>query len=196
MLATGASEMWEIRRAVQLISASSLPLVLMQCNTNYTGDESNFDSLNLLVLEEFAREFPYCILGLSDHSQGHIAVLGAVALGARVIEKHFTDDISRPGPDHGFSLDPITWKQMVVDTRILERCLGSGIKKVESNEVETRIVQRRSLRFTRDLELGTKITDNDLIAVRPCPPNGIDPWEKSDRAPSRWRGATPAPPVR
>lgn len=179
MLATGASEMWEIRRAVELIQSNSIPLVLMQCNTNYTGEESNFDNLNLLVLSEFAEEFPNCILGLSDHSQGHIAVLGAVALGARVIEKHFTDDTNRLGPDHGFSLDPIAWKQMVEDTRTLERCLGSKIKKVEKNEVEARIVQRRALRFSRDLEPGTELCVDDMIAVRPCPPNGIDPWDKS-----------------
>ena len=64
-------------------------------------------------MSEFQRRFPNVILGLSDHSIGHIAVLGAVALGARVIEKHFTDDTERVGPDHSFSLDPLQWSTMV-----------------------------------------------------------------------------------
>jgi sialic acid synthase SpsE len=177
LLATGASEMWEVRRAVELLEKSSHPYVLMQCNTNYTGDESNFDNLNLRVISTFSEEFPDCILGLSDHSRGHISVLGAVTLGARVIEKHFTDDTFRAGPDHAFSLDPIEWNKMVTSTRILERCLGDGIKRVEKNETESRIVQRRGLRYTRDLPEGTFLGKNDLIAVRPSPENGIDPWE-------------------
>lgn len=180
LLATGASELWEVERAVNLIAKCNVPIVLMQCNTNYTGNEENFDYLNLLALNEFKEKFPNVILGLSDHSVGHIAVLGAVALGARAVEKHFTDDTNRPGPDHGFSLDPITWKKMVEDTRILERCLGSGHKKVESNEVEARIVQRRALRFSRDLQAGEVINSEDLVALRPCPHDGIDPFEKND----------------
>jgi len=113
LLATGASELWEVERAVKLLSQFNIPIVLMQCNTNYTGSEDNFDYLNLLALNEFREKFPDVVLGLSDHSIGHIAVLGAVALGARAIEKHFTDDTNRVGPDHAFSLDPINWKKMV-----------------------------------------------------------------------------------
>jgi N-acetylneuraminate synthase len=180
LLATGASELWEVERAVNLISKYEIPIVLMQCNTNYTGNEDNFDYLNLLALNEFKNEFPGVILGLSDHSAGYVAVLGAVALGARAVEKHFTDDTNRPGPDHGFSLDPVTWKKMVDDTRILERCLGSGHKKVEANEVEARIVQRRALRFNGDLQAGEIVKSEDLVAVRPCPGDGIDPFEKDD----------------
>jgi N-acetylneuraminate synthase len=180
LLATGASELWEVERAVNLISKYEVPIVLMQCNTNYTGNQDNFDYLNLLALNEFKDKFPGVILGLSDHSVGHVAVLGAVALGARAVEKHFTDDTNRPGPDHGFSLDPVTWKKMVDDTRILERCLGSGNKKVEENEVEARIVQRRALRFSRDLQAGEIVKSEDLVALRPCPSDGIDPFEKEN----------------
>lgn len=180
LLATGASELWEVERAVNLITKYEVPIVLMQCNTNYTGNEDNFDYLNLLALNEFKEKFPNVILGFSDHSVGHVAVLGAVALGARAVEKHFTDDTNRPGPDHSFSLDPITWKKMVEETRILERCLGSGFKKVESNEIEARIVQRRALRFSRDLRAGEEVKSGDLVALRPCPHDGIDPFEKSD----------------
>ena len=180
LLATGASELWEVERAVKLISQFNIPIVLMQCNTNYTGSEDNFDYLNLLALNEFREKFPDVILGLSDHSIGHIAVLGAVALGARAIEKHFTDDTNRVGPDHGFSLDPISWKKMVEETRILERCLGNGHKRVEPNEVEARIVQRRALRFTRDIQAGATVSSDDVIALRPYPTDGIDPFDIDD----------------
>jgi sialic acid synthase SpsE len=177
LLATGASELWEVERAVKLISEFNIPIVLMQCNTNYTGNEDNFDYLNLLALNEFREKFPEVILGLSDHSIGHVAVLGAVALGARAVEKHFTDDTNRVGPDHGFSLDPITWRKMVEETRILERCLGSGHKQVEPNEEEARIVQRRALRFGRDLPSGALLSMDDVMALRPCPIDGIDPFD-------------------
>jgi sialic acid synthase SpsE len=179
-LATGASKMEEVIRAVELVESFPQPYVLMQCNTNYTGEESNFDFLNLNVLSSYAAQFPRAILGLSDHSKGHVAVLGAVSLGARVIEKHFTDDKSRPGPDHSFSLDPEDWETMVKDTRILERCLGSGEKIIESNEIESRIVQRRGLRFANKLNAGSVITSKDLIALRPLHADSIDPWETED----------------
>ena len=84
------------------------------------------------------------VLGLSDHTPGHSTVLGAVALGARMVEKHFTDDISRTGPDHKFSMDPRSWREMVERTRELEAALGDGEKKIEENERDTVIVQRRS----------------------------------------------------
>ena len=177
LLATGASNMHEVRAAVSLIEQEKIPYVLMQCNTNYTGSVDNFDFLNILALEEFKREFPEAVLGLSDHSQGHIAVLGAVALGARAIEKHFTDDTTRIGPDHAFSLDPLMWKQMVEDTRVLERTLGTGMKKVEENERDARIVQRRSLRFADDFDVDHIISREDLVALRPAPTDSLSPFE-------------------
>jgi sialic acid synthase SpsE len=177
LLATGASNLEEVEEAVSLIEAHQVPLILMQCNTNYTGGEDNFDFINLRVLETFKLKFPKVVLGLSDHSQGHIAVLGAVALGARAIEKHFTDDTSRIGPDHGFSLDPKTWREMVDATRILERTLGDGTKRIEENEIEARIVQRRAYRYSGDIEAGHVIEESDLIPLRPCPPDGITPFE-------------------
>jgi N-acetylneuraminate synthase len=176
-IATGASTMEEVTRAVELVESFPQPYVLMQCNTNYTGEEANFDYLNLNVLSNFAKKFPRAILGLSDHSKGHVAVLGAVTLGARVIEKHFTDDQSRPGPDHAFSLNPVEWENMVKDTRILERCLGSGEKIIELNEIDSRIVQRRGLRYAKSLKAGSVISPNDLVALRPLHADSIDPWD-------------------
>jgi sialic acid synthase SpsE len=177
LLATGASTLEEVEEAVNLVNRHGVPLILMQCNTNYTGGEENFDFINLRVLETYRLKFPHVILGLSDHSQGYIAVLGAVALGARAIEKHFTDDTSRSGPDHGFSLDPNTWREMVYATRILERSLGDGIKRIEENEIDARIVQRRAYRYLRDIEAGHVISEADLIPLRPCPSDGVTPFQ-------------------
>ena len=127
------------------------------------------------MLEEYRKRLPNCGLGLSDHTPGHVAVLGAVALGARYIEKHFTDDKKRTGPDHSFSLDAVDWRRMVQDTRLLELALGDGVKRVEKNEEEAQIVQRRALRFAHNLSAGHKISKDDLIALRPIPGDGISP---------------------
>ena len=86
-LATGASSLKEVKYAVELLAKSSCPIVIMQCNTNYTGSLDNFHYLNLKVLETFKVEFPGFLLGLSDHTPGYTSVLGAVALGARVVGK-------------------------------------------------------------------------------------------------------------
>ena len=177
LIATGASTMSEVEEAVNLLESHDIPIILMQCNTNYTGAEENFDFLNLRVLNEFGRKFPKVVLGFSDHSQGHIAVLGAVSLGARAVEKHFTDDVKREGPDHQFSLDASMWRKMVDDTRVLERCLGDGVKTVEQNERDARIVQRRALRFTRALPKGHILKQEDFIALRPCPAGGVSPFD-------------------
>ena len=122
--------------------------------------------------------FPGIPLGLSEHTPGTSVVKGAVALGGCAIEKHFTDDVNREGPDHAFSLDPNTWKAMVDATRELEYGLGSdGIKEVEENEQKTVVVQRRSLIAARDLSLGEMLTEDDIKVLRPAPLDGIFPYE-------------------
>ncbi len=176
-LATGASNIREVKRAVETVLQSNANLCLMQCNTNYTGDLENFRSVNLNVLKTFDSIWPGMPLGLSDHTPGHTAVLGAVALGARVIEKHFTDDNFRIGPDHKFALNPKTWSDMVNETRNLEVAMGDGVKIVENNELETVHIQRRCLRVRRDVKKGTIITLDLLESLRPCPENGLSPYD-------------------
>ena len=78
----------------------------MQCNTNYTAENNNFNYINLNVLKTFKKRYPKILLGLSDHTAGHSTVLGAIALGARMVEKHFTENNNREGPDHKFSMNP------------------------------------------------------------------------------------------
>jgi len=111
LLATGAANIGDVQRAVHAIQKINKQLVLMQCNTNYTASEENFKHIHLNVLKTYALMFPDVVLGLSDHTSGHAAVLGAVALGACVVEKHFTDDTTREGPDHKFAMDPDMWKE-------------------------------------------------------------------------------------
>lgn len=177
ILATGASDIGDVQRAVHAIRAINPQLVLMQCNTNYTASLENFDHIHLRVLQTYRTMFPDVVLGLSDHTFGHATVLGAVALGARVIEKHFTDDNSRIGPDHPFSMTPKTWREMVDRTRELERALGSPDKRVNENEKETVIVQRRCLRAARDIHAG-EIMAREMIAVlRPATPGAIMPYD-------------------
>lgn len=177
ILATGASDIGEVQRAVHAILKFNQKLVLMQCNTNYTASDENFDHINLRVLETYRVMFPGMILGLSDHTFGPTTVLGAVALGARVIEKHFTDDNNRIGPDHPFSMTPKTWRDMVDRTRELERALGSSDKQVGENEQETVIIQRRCLRAARDIQKGERITRDMIAVLRPAVIRSIYPYE-------------------
>ena len=177
ILATGASHIGEVQQAVHAILAINPELVLMQCNTNYTASLENFDHIHLRVLETYKTMFPNVVLGLSDHTSGHATVLGAVALGARVIEKHFTDDTSREGPDHKFAMDPDTWAAMVENTRQLERALGSADKFVAGNETDTVVVQRRCLRAAREIKAGEVLTREMIDVLRPQQPGAILPNE-------------------
>ncbi|MAM94844.1 N-acetylneuraminate synthase family protein [Parvibaculum sp.] len=175
LLATGAATMEETEAAVELILKHNRQICLMQCNTNYTGSLENFKYVNLRVLQTFAARWPGMVLGFSDHTPGHSAVLGAVTLGARVIEKHFTDDNSREGPDHSFALNPVTWRAMVDATRELEAALGDGVKRIEENEMETIVIQRRALRLKDSLAAGTGLSEDHLEALRPCPEGAVSP---------------------
>jgi N-acetylneuraminate synthase len=176
LLATGASEMTDVVRAMNILESITNDVVLMQCNTNYTVDKDKYKYVNLNVLKLFAQRFPDAILGLSDHTIGHATVLGAVALGALVIEKHFTDNNENEGPDHKFAMNPKTWKEMVDNANELYYALGDGLKRIEPNEEKSLIVQRRSLRSDVDLLPGHIITKEDIVALRPIPDDGIPPY--------------------
>ncbi len=177
ILATGASDIGEVAAAVRLITSINPQLVLMQCNTNYTASIENFRHMHLNVLKTYATMFPQVVLGLSDHTPGHAAVLGAVALGARVIEKHFTDSNDRVGPDHKFAMNPKDWAEMVLNTRRLELALGSADKFVAANEQETVVLQRRCLRAARALRPGEVLTRADIDVLRPAPAHAIMPFD-------------------
>ena len=177
ILATGAATSDDVLRAVAAAMSINPQLALLQCNTNYTASLENMRYVQLNVLRTYKSMFPGMILGLSDHTPGHATVLGAVTLGARIIEKHFTDNVTREGPDHAFSMDPHSWTEMVNRTRELEAALGAGIKKIEKNENETVILQRRAIRVSRDLPSGHILSRGDLEILRPCPVDALQPFE-------------------
>jgi sialic acid synthase SpsE len=177
LLATGAASIGEVQRAVHALLAINPQVVLMQCNTNYTASLENYDHIHLRVLNTYRDMFPQVVLGLSDHTHGHATVLGGVALGARVVEKHFTNDTSREGPDHRFAMDPDAWADMVECTRQLERALGSADKFIAGNEHETAVVQRRCLRAARLIRAGESFTREMISVLRPATPGAIKPSE-------------------
>lgn len=179
LLATGAATIADVQRAVHTLLAINPQLVLMQCNTNYTASPENYDHIHLNVLKAYATMFPQVVLGLSDHTHGNATVLGAVTLGARVVERHFTDDNNRTGPDHKFALNPLDWAHMVAETRLLERALGSADKFIAGNEQQTAILQRRCLRAARDIKAGEVFTREMIDILRPAAPGAIKPPEIS-----------------
>ncbi|MFZ5585183.1 MAG: N-acetylneuraminate synthase family protein [Thermodesulfobacteriota bacterium] len=170
MMGVGACTLAEVDQAVRtLTDAGCDRLILLQCVTNYP---SGFDSANLKAMVNMGHMFnlPY---GYSDHTPGHTVAVGAVALGGSVIEKHFTDDKTRSGPDHPFAMDGAEFKAMAQAVRELERALGDGVKRVAAEEGQTVILQRRSLYAARPLKAGQVLTRDDLVVLRPQ--HGITP---------------------
>jgi len=178
LLATGASSIYEVKQAVKTVLAFNNDLTLMQCNTNYSNQIDNRNYINLNVLDYYANHFPELTLGLSDHMPNYLSVLGAVAKGARVIEKHFTDSNNNRGPDHEFAMNPANWLEMIEVTRELEFSLGDGIKKVEINEQDARIVQRRSICAKKTIKAGSTVNESDFLYLRPAIDGSYHPYEK------------------
>ncbi len=174
MLATGASTLAEVDEAVRVIEQTgNKNLVLMQCVTNYP---SKFESANINVLDTYRNAFG-AILGYSDHTPDDVVPLGAVARGAKVIEKHFTFDRTLKGPDHPHSMQPEEFARMIERTRNLEKALGTSKKEVVAEESEMVIVQRRGLTASKDLKNGVVLKLGDIIELRPA--LGIYPKYKS-----------------
>jgi N-acetylneuraminate synthase len=180
LLATGAATSEDVNRAMSVLQKHTKDICLMQCNTNYTTNKEKYKYVNLNVLKTFQEEYPNVLLGLSDHTLGIATVVGAVPLGARIFEKHFTDDNSRTGPDHSFAMNPQNWRMMVDTATEVYLALGDGVKRVEENEKDAIIVQQRSLRAVKDLPLGKTILAEDLEALRPIPLDGIQPYKLNE----------------
>lgn len=165
ILATGASTLAEVDEALKVIEATgNKNVALLQCITNYP---SKIESANLNVLNTYREAFDI-VTGYSDHTPGDTVVLGAVALGGKVIEKHFTDSKKNAGPDHPHSMEPEEFAAMVARIRNMERALGTGRKEVVAEEAETVIVQRRGLYAAKDIGTGRKIGMSSLVELRPA----------------------------
>lgn len=164
LLATGASTLEEISIAVKTIkSTGNDKIILMQSITQYP---SKISDANLKVLQTLKNKFNLNV-GYSDHSPGSLVSLSSVALGARVIEKHFTLDPKMSGPDHPHSMSPDNFKSMVKDIRTLENAFGTGVKKVETSEKQTRIIQRRGIWTIKPIKKGEKFTRKNIRSLRP-----------------------------
>ncbi len=172
ILSTGMSTENEIALAVAALrDAGTKDLTLLHCVSDYP---TRHEDLNLRAMATLTMRFSVPV-GLSDHSLGISAPIAATALGATVIEKHFTLDRSLPGPDHRASLEPHELSAMVKAIRETEKALGSPAKRVTPSEEATKLVARRSLVAARDLEAGTVLQDELLRAKRPG--TGISPMD-------------------
>lgn len=165
ILATGASSIGEVEKAVDIIrGAGNEDIILLQCVTSYP---SPVEQANIKVMATLRQHF--CVpVGYSDHSKGNVVALGAVALGACVIEKHFTFDKTKEGPDHSFAMDVPEMASLVRDIRLLESALGSPVKHMTSTEEETVIIQRRSIFAKVDIPANSVITTGMIECLRPA----------------------------
>lgn len=172
IISTGMATWNEIDEAVQAIrSTGNDRFVLLQCTTNYP---SLLEDTHLHAMVEIGRRHQ-CLVGYSDHTQSHIPCLGATALGACVIEKHFTLDKNLPGPDHSTSETPASFSTLVQGIRTMETALGSSEKQPTQAEKANMPGMRRSIVTRYNLTAGHTISDEDLTCKRPA--SGIAPRE-------------------
>ena len=136
---------------------------VMHCTSNYPAP---FDEINLAVMETLRKEYP-CQIGFSDHSEGYAVAVAAVALGARMLEKHLTLDRKQPGPDHWASIEPSTFRDMVQAIREVERAVGSPDKIPTASEIATKAVARKSLVAATSIPAGEAFNESNLAIKRP-----------------------------
>ena len=171
---TGMADMQEVAEdavaAIEGASGSDPAITVLHCTSNYPN--GGLTTRNLLAMQTMARELG-CPVGYPDHTLGIAVSIAAVALGAVVIEKHFTLDTGLPGPDHKASLQPAELAEMIAAIRSIERALGDGRKPPRPSETEMRDLVRKSLTARRDLVKSAVLTSDDVICPRPG--TGIPP---------------------
>lgn len=168
-VSTGMSDMSEVRDAVELISRHNDSLVLMQCTSTYP---SGHEELNLNVMETYKREFN-CLVGFSGHERGIAVSEAAAALGACVVERHFTLDRTMKGPDHAASLEPTGLYKLVRDIRGVERARGSFEKRIQESEISIRTRLAKSVVSKVPISKGTVIT-REMLTIK-GPGTGLPP---------------------
>jgi N,N'-diacetyllegionaminate synthase len=175
LLSTGMSDLGEVEAAVDVIRThGDPPLALFHCVSSYPARP---EDCNLRAIETMRRRFDVPV-GWSDHTEGIDVALAAVALGAELLEKHFTLDRGLPGPDHKASLEPAEIGRLVAGVRAVTAARGDGVKTPTAGELATAQVVRRSLHASRDLPKGHVLRDADLVALRPG--TGLAPSARSD----------------
>jgi len=170
LLSTGASTLKEVEKALKILNKGK-DVTILQCNSAYP---TPIKDLNLRTLNTFKKKFN-CNVGLSDHSLSIITPAGAVALGAKVIEKHFTLSRKMKGPDQKSSLEPKELIKMIENIREMEIALGNSEKIITKSEKENRKIIRKSLVAYRSIHKGQKFTKKNITSKRPaggiCPMN-------------------------
>lgn len=175
ILSTGMSSLDEVKTAIEVLRANgSKEIEVLHCNTEYP---TPYEDVNLRAMLTLKEELGIPV-GYSDHTQGIEVPIAAVALGAVIIEKHFTLDRDMEGPDHKASLEPEELRQMVTAIRHIEEALGSREKKPSPSEEKNIAVARKSIVAAKDIKMGEVFTEENLTAKRPG--NGINPmrWEE------------------
>lgn len=168
IMSTGMAELSEIEEAMRILRLNGTSdITLLQCHTDYP---TSMENVNLRVMETLKNKFDVPV-GLSDHSVGIEVPIAAVALGASVIEKHFTLDRKMKGPDHKASIEPDELKKMVKAIRNIEIAMGDGIKKCSDIERPNIIVARKSIVAKRNIKKGEILTEENITTKRPG--NGI-----------------------
>lgn len=172
IMSTGMCEIYEIRDALKILLDNGLTkeqISLLHCNTEYP---TPYQDVDLKAMYDLINEFGLRT-GYSDHTVGIEVPIAAVAMGAEIIEKHFTLDHNMPGPDHKASLEPNELKQMVTSIRNIEQALGDGKKHVSNSERKNIVIARKSIIASRDIKKGEVFTEENLTVKRPG--NGISP---------------------
>lgn len=177
IMSTGMSTLPEVEAAVAVLEAAGTPrtdIILLHCNTQYPTPPEDVNLRAMLTLQQVG----CAAVGYSDHTVGIEIPVAAVAMGAKVIEKHFTLDKTLPGPDHRASLDPAELKAMVTAIRRVEAALGSPDKKVSPSEAPNIEVARKSIVAARDITKGEILTPENITVKRPG--NGLSPmlWDE------------------
>ncbi len=177
IMSTGMADLKEIKDALDVLLKAGTKkenITVLHCNTGYP---TPFKDANLLAISVIKNKLGVRV-GYSDHTLGIEAAIAAAALGASVIEKHFTLDKGMPGPDHRMSLDPKELKNLVVSIRNIELALGSGIKNISSSEATNIGIVRKSIVAARGIKKGEILSENNLTVKRPG--SGINPMRWDD----------------
>jgi N,N'-diacetyllegionaminate synthase len=175
ILSTGMSTMDDIKSAINILKDNGAgELTVLHCTTEYP---TPFNDVNLKAMLTIKDEFDVKV-GYSDHTRGIEVPIAAVALGATVIEKHFTLDINMEGPDHKASLEPDELKAMVYSIRNIESALGDGMKQLAESEKKNMVVTRKSIIAKKNIKVGEAFTEDNLTVKRPG--NGISPMRWFD----------------
>lgn len=170
VISTGAAFLGEVEQAIMVLQMhGAKEIAVLQCVSCYP---TSFAQANIFAMKTIQVTFQV-IVGYSDHTPGIVVPLGAVALGASIIEKHFTDDQTLTGPDHAHSLNSNEFSNMVKSIRELELALGNGIKRPVPEELEERIMARRAIYANADIKKGEVLTKEMIKIVRHAFPEGI-----------------------